>query len=81
MTINIKQKLINLEIDFEVVGNNDGINNFASITEASQNDASFCYHDTEKAVYYVTNSNTGCILCKKDIIDKVHPNNGQQFFL
>jgi UDP-3-O-[3-hydroxymyristoyl] glucosamine N-acyltransferase len=80
MVIDIMQELINLGYDYETEGNDTAVTQFSSITEAKNNDLAFCYYEGEKAIGYITASNAGIILCKKTMIGKVHPKNGQQFF-
>ena len=47
------------------------VKGYASITEATENDISFCWYDRERALPLISNSNAGVILCKKNIIDFV----------
>jgi UDP-3-O-[3-hydroxymyristoyl] glucosamine N-acyltransferase len=80
MVIDIKQELTNLGYDYKTEGNDTPVTQFSSITEASNNDLSFCYYEGEKAISYIAASNAGNILCKKTMIGNVHPKKGQQFF-
>ena len=54
--------------------------NFSSITEAESTDISFCYYEEDKAINYISKSNAGIILCKKSMMGKINPKNGQQFY-
>ena len=62
-------------------GSSIKIDGAASITEATENQFSFCYYEREKAASFVSRSNAGIILCKKDLEGFVHPQPGkkQQF--
>jgi UDP-3-O-[3-hydroxymyristoyl] glucosamine N-acyltransferase len=43
------------------------VKGYASITEATENDISFCWYDGERALSLISNSNAGVILCKKSL--------------
>ncbi|MGN6349551.1 MAG: LpxD N-terminal domain-containing protein [Candidatus Nitrosocosmicus sp.] len=78
MEINVKKELWDLEIDFEYKGRDIFITKYTSITEATKSDATFCYYEDTKAIESISMSNAGVILCKKDLIDKIDPKDGQQ---
>ena len=59
-------------------GSSIKIDGAASITEATENQVSFCYYEREKAVSFVSRSNAGIILCKKDLEGFVHPQPGKK---
>ncbi len=80
MTIDIKQELTNLGFDYETEGIDIPVTKFSSITEAGNEDVAFCRYDGDKAIGYISASNAGNVLCRKAIIGKVHPKNGQQFY-
>lgn len=77
--MDIKQILKELSLDFDIEGKDIEITNFASITEASKNDLTFCYYDENKAINYISNSNAGSILCNKNLKGKIRPKDKQQF--
>jgi UDP-3-O-[3-hydroxymyristoyl] glucosamine N-acyltransferase len=79
MNIDVLKELSNLGIDFKAEGYNNTATKFSSISDADKNDISFCYYDEDKAIEFVSLSNAGIILCKNNLIDKVHPKEGQQF--
>jgi UDP-3-O-[3-hydroxymyristoyl] glucosamine N-acyltransferase len=70
-----------MEIRYTSEGSSIKIDGAASITEASENQVSFCYYERQKAAPLVSRSNAGIILCKKDLEGFVHPQPGkkQQF--
>lgn len=70
-----------MEIRYTSEGSSIKIDGAASITEASENQVSFCYYERQKAASFVSSSNAGVILCKKDLEGFVHPQPGkkQQF--
>ena len=70
-----------MEIRYTSEGSSIKIDGAASITEASENQVSFCYYERQKATSVVSRSNAGVILCKKDLEGFVHPQPGkkQQF--
>jgi UDP-3-O-[3-hydroxymyristoyl] glucosamine N-acyltransferase len=78
---NIEDLLSTMEVRYTSEGSSIKIDSAASITEASENQVSFCYYETEKAASLVSTSNAGVILCKKDLEGFVHPQPGkkQQF--
>jgi len=80
MSIDIKKELRNLGIDYNDEGNNIQIEKFSSINESDKKDATFCYYDGDKAIDYISRSNAGVILCKKDMMGKIHPKDEQQLF-
>ena len=80
MYIEIKQELDHLGYSFESEGGEVHAKNFSSITEAKSTDISFCYYEGDKAINYISKSNAGIILCKKSMIGKINPKNGQQFY-
>ena len=80
MTINIKQELTSLGYDYEIEGIDIPVIKFSSITEAGNEDVTFCYYEGDKVIDYISASNAGNILCKKGVHGKIHPKNGQQFF-
>jgi UDP-3-O-[3-hydroxymyristoyl] glucosamine N-acyltransferase len=80
MKINLRQELLNLGVQYESEGKDIEIIKYASITEATSVDATFCYYDDAKAIDYISKSNAGVILCKKEMIGKIHPKDCQQFF-
>jgi UDP-3-O-[3-hydroxymyristoyl] glucosamine N-acyltransferase len=47
------------------------INGASSITDATENDLSFCYYRLEKTASIVSRSNAGAILCKKELANKL----------
>src|ERR1051325_3739225 len=65
--------LSNMEVKYTSEGSSIKINGAASITEASENQLSFCYYEKEKAAPLISKSNAGVILCKKDLEGFVHP--------
>ena len=73
MSIDIKKELRNLGIDYNDEGNNIQIEKFSSINESDKKDATFCYYDGDKAIDYISRSNAGVILCKKDMMGKIQP--------
>src|SRR5690242_4217402 len=79
MSIDILKELTNLGIDFKIEGKNSVVTKFSSISKADKNDVTFCYYEENKAIEIVSLSNAGIILCKKNLIDKIHPKEGQQF--
>jgi UDP-3-O-[3-hydroxymyristoyl] glucosamine N-acyltransferase len=80
MSIDIKQELTNLGIDYNDEGNDIQIEKFSSINESKNHDATFCYYIGDKAIDHISKSNAGVILCKKDMMGKIHPKDGQQLF-
>ena len=70
-----------MEIRYASEGSSIKVDGAASITEASENQISFCYYERQKAASLVSRSNAGVILCKKDLEGFVHPQPGkkQQF--
>ena len=80
MSIEIKQELDHLGYSFESEGREVHVKNFSSITEAESTDISFCYYEEDKAINYISKSNAGIILCKKSMMGKINPKNGQQFY-
>ena len=81
MNYNIEDLLSNMEIRYTSEGSSIKIDGAASITEATENELSFCYYEREKAIPFISMSNAGVILCKKDLEGFVHPHPGkkQQF--
>ncbi len=80
MSIEIKQELNHLGYSFESEGREAHVTKFSSITEAGSADISFCYYEGDKAINYISKSNAGIVLCKKSMIGKINPKNGQQFY-
>src|SRR4051794_24874797 len=80
MYIDIKQELAQLGIDYTDEGKDILIKEFSSIKESTNKDATFCYYDGDKAIDHISKSNAGVILCKKDLVGKIHPKDGQQFY-
>src|SRR3954447_26884199 len=64
-------------IDFEPEGSNNKVHGFSSIDRATDNDLAFCWYVGEKGAAYISRSNAGVIICKKEMRGVVHPNNGQ----
>jgi UDP-3-O-[3-hydroxymyristoyl] glucosamine N-acyltransferase len=81
LNYNIEDLLSDMEIRYASEGSSIKVNGAASITEASENQISFCYYERQKAASLVSRSNAGVILCKKDLEGFVHPQPGkkQQF--
>ena len=72
MEYDIESILLNLGIDNYISqGIKKKVKGYAPITEATENDVSFCWYEKEKALSLISNSNAGVILCKKDIADSV----------
>ena len=73
MEYDIESILLNLGINDNYIshGSKKKVKGYASITEATENDISFCWYDGERALSLISNSNAGVILCKKNIIDFV----------
>ena len=67
-----------MEIRYTSEGSSIKIDGVASITEASENQVSFCYYERQKATSVVSRSNAGVILCKKDLEGFVHPQPGKK---
>jgi UDP-3-O-[3-hydroxymyristoyl] glucosamine N-acyltransferase len=80
MYIDIKQELTKLGIDYTDEGKDILIKELSSIKESTNKDATFCYYDGDKAIDHISKSNAGVILCKKDLVGKIHPKDGQQFY-
>jgi UDP-3-O-[3-hydroxymyristoyl] glucosamine N-acyltransferase LpxD len=71
---NIRSILSNLNIHYEIEGDNEKmIKNISSITNAKPDDLSFCSCEGDKAVELVSQSKAGVILCKKNLRGLVHP--------
>jgi UDP-3-O-[3-hydroxymyristoyl] glucosamine N-acyltransferase len=73
--------LSRIGIEFESEGNNIKVRNIASIDKASGDDLAFCWYVGEKGVSYISHSNAGVILCKKEMRSQVHPNNSRQMLI
>ena len=81
MYIEIEQELNQLGYSFESEGSRKvQVTKFSSITDAGSTDISFCYHEGDKAINYISKSNAGIILCKESMIGKVNPKDGQQLY-
>lgn len=80
MHIDIKKDLSELGHSFEAEGNSVPVTRFSSITEAGDDDITFCYYEADKATQYMSQSNAGVILCNKSMIGKIHPKKSQQFY-
>lgn len=79
LNFEIKSMLSSLNVDYEIEGDNEiKIKGISSITNATQDDLSFCWHDGDKAIELVSRSNAGVILCKKDLRGVLHPKRGTQ---
>ncbi len=64
-------------IGFESEGSNNKVYGFSSIDKATENDLKFCWYVGEKGAAYISHSNAGVILCKKEMRGVVHANNRQ----
>ena len=71
--------LTNLGINFESEGSKMRVQGIASIDKATESDLAFCWYVGEKGLWYISRSNAGVILCKKEMQGLVHPNNMQLF--
>ena len=70
MEYDIDSLLLNLgNNNYTSQGIKKKVKGYASITEATENDISFCWYDGERAISLISNSNAGVILCKKSLED------------
>lgn len=69
--------LSKMGIDFESEGGDIRVHGVASIDRATKNDLAFCWYVGEKGVSYISRSEAGVILCKKEMRGLVHPNSTQ----
>jgi len=69
--------LSKIGIDFESEGSNTMVRSIASIDRATENDLAFCWYAGEKGMSYISHSNAGVILCKREMRGLVHPNSRQ----
>jgi UDP-3-O-[3-hydroxymyristoyl] glucosamine N-acyltransferase len=71
--------LTNLGITFESEGSKMRVQGIASLDKAAESDLAFCWYVGEKGLWYISRSNAGVILCKKEMQGLVHPNSRQLF--
>jgi UDP-3-O-[3-hydroxymyristoyl] glucosamine N-acyltransferase len=69
--------LSKIGVNFETEGNNIRVHSIASIDRATERDLAFCWYVGEKGASYISGSNAGVILCKREMQGQVHPNNRQ----
>jgi UDP-3-O-[3-hydroxymyristoyl] glucosamine N-acyltransferase len=68
MEYDIDSLLLNLgNNNYTSQGIKKKVKGYAPITEATENDISFCWYDGERALSLISNSNAGVILCKKSL--------------
>jgi UDP-3-O-[3-hydroxymyristoyl] glucosamine N-acyltransferase len=69
--------LSKMGVNFETEGSNIRVHSIASIERATESDLAFCWHVGEKGTSYISSSNAGVILCKREMQGQVHPNSRQ----
>ena len=68
MEYDIESILLNLGIDDYISqGIKKKVKGYAAITEATENDVSFCWYEGERALPLISNSKAGVILCEKSL--------------
>jgi UDP-3-O-[3-hydroxymyristoyl] glucosamine N-acyltransferase len=68
MEYDIDSLLVNLgNNNYTSQGIKKKVKGYAPITEATENDVSFCWYDGERALSLISNSSAGIILCKKSL--------------
>lgn len=80
MEIDIEAILLEQKIEFDSEGPKKIVKGFSSITEAKEDQASFCWYDKEKGLALISQTNAGVIFCKKSMKGLVHPKPGIQYF-
>jgi UDP-3-O-[3-hydroxymyristoyl] glucosamine N-acyltransferase LpxD len=78
LNYNIKDLVSKMGVSYTSEGSSTNVDGAASITEASENEISFCYYERERAASLVSMSNAGVILCKTDLEGFVHPPPGKK---
>lgn len=77
--LNIRSILSGLSISHEIDGDDERfVKNISSITNAKEDDLSFCYYEGKKAVDLILQSRAGVILCKKSLRGFIQPRKGVQ---
>jgi UDP-3-O-[3-hydroxymyristoyl] glucosamine N-acyltransferase len=72
MEYDIESILLNLGIDNYISqGIKKKVKGYAPITEATENDVSFCWYEGERALSLISNSHAGVIFCNKSVADFV----------
>jgi UDP-3-O-[3-hydroxymyristoyl] glucosamine N-acyltransferase len=69
--------LSKIGVNFETEGSNIRVHSIASIDRATERDLAFCWYVGEKGASYISGSNAGVILCKREMQGQVHPNSRQ----
>lgn len=73
----IRSALSKLGIDFQAEGGSGRVQGAATIGEATENDFAFCWYGGDKGMSYIAKSKAGAILCKSEMLGKVHPRGSQ----
>jgi UDP-3-O-[3-hydroxymyristoyl] glucosamine N-acyltransferase len=73
----VRSMLSEFAIDFQSEGSDMRVQGFASIDMATEKDLAFCSYSGENGVSYISHSNGGVILCKKEMQGLVYPNGRQ----
>ena len=78
MSFNVEEFLQKKSVRHSLKGQKILIDSCASITQAKNNDLTFCYYPDDIAIEYILKSGAGVILCNNSIRDSVDPKPGQQ---
>jgi UDP-3-O-[3-hydroxymyristoyl] glucosamine N-acyltransferase len=80
LEIDIETILLEQKIEFDSQGPKKIVKGFSSITEATQDQVSFCWYDEEKGLDLISQTKAGVILCKKNMKRLINPKPGIQYF-